>query len=47
MNFKIQNPAFIKQMNSFTNTEDGIINMAYYELYAGESKKKKSSHKLE
>ena len=47
MNFRIENSSYIKQMNSFTNTEDGIINMAYYESYAGDSKKKKTTHKLE
>ena len=34
-------------MNSYTNTEDGIINMAYYEFYAGDVRKKKSSNRLE
>ena len=34
-------------MNSFTNTEDGIINMAYYEYYAGDKKKKYCLDQLE
>ena len=34
-------------MNSYTNTEDGIINMAYYEFYGGDARKKKKSNQLE
>ena len=47
LTFNIQNNTYIKQMNSYTNTEDGIINMAYYEFYGGDARKKKKSNQLE